>query len=67
MAQDHKFRVTHERTGAVATECESYIEASEVQYHANRIEQNEGRPPFWRMWLVDEDGIAVRINNQLGF
>jgi hypothetical protein len=65
--QDHTFRVTHERTGKVAYEGESYIIASEAQYQYNVHEQREGRQPFWRMWIVDIDDVACRINNQMGF
>lgn len=64
MAQDHTFRVTHERTGKVAFEGESYIVAAEAQYQYNVHEQSEGREPFYRMWLVDMDGIGVIVNTQ---
>lgn len=67
MEQDHSFRVTHERTGKVAYEGRSYIEASDAQYRNNADEQSEGRRPFWRMWIVDIDGISVRIDNQMGY
>ena len=61
---DHSFRVVHERTGAVATDCVSYIEAATVQYHGNQIEQREGRQPLWRMWLIDSDGVGCTVNTQ---
>lgn len=64
MAQDHSFRVTHERTGKVAYEGESYLVAAEAQYQYNVNEQSEGREPFWRMWLIDPDGIGVTVNTQ---
>jgi hypothetical protein len=64
MAQDHTFRVTHERTGKVAYEGESYMEAATAQYTANVEESIERREPLWRMWLVDVDGIACTINTQ---
>lgn len=65
--QDHSFRVTHERTGKVVYEGESYLVASLAQYQYNAHEQSEGRQPFWRMWLVDPDDVSVRIDNQMGF
>jgi hypothetical protein len=66
MAQDHTFRVTHERTGKVAYEGESYMEAAMAQTTANVEERSEGREPFYRMWLVDVDGIGVIVKTQVG-
>lgn len=66
MAQDHTFRVTHERTGKVAYEGESYIEAANIQYGENCIEQSERREPLWRLWLIDQDGIGVIVKTQVG-
>lgn len=61
MAQDHKFRVVHERTGKVAYEGESYLVAAEAQYQYN---SNERAEPFWRMWLIDPDGVGCIVNTQ---
>jgi hypothetical protein len=66
MAQDHTFRVTHERTGKVVYEGESYMEAAMAQTTANVEERGEGREPFYRMWLVDVDGIGVIVKTQVG-
>lgn len=65
MAQDHKFRVTHERTGKVAYEGESYLVAAEAQYQYNVHERSENRQPLWRMWLIDPDGIGVIVKTQV--
>lgn len=65
MTQDHTFRVTHERTGKVAYEGLSYIDAADAQYRANVEERSERREPFWRMWLIDPDGIGVLIKTQV--
>jgi hypothetical protein len=65
MAQDHTFRVTHERTGKVSYEGESFIDASGSQYRENEAESRVGYPPLWRMYLVDPDGNIVRVNTQL--
>ncbi len=64
MAQDHSFRVTHMISGKVAYEGESYLVAAEAQYQYNVNEQSEGREPFWRMWLIDPDGIGVIVTTQ---
>lgn len=62
--QDHTFRVTHERTGEVAYQGTSYREAGSIQYGNNKAAQMDGEQPFWRMWLVDEDGASCIVNTQ---
>lgn len=62
---EHTFRVTHERTGKVAYEGPSYTIAGGTQYRENVEEQSAGLPPLWRLWLVDIDGLSVRVNTQL--
>jgi uncharacterized protein YdbL (DUF1318 family) len=61
---EHTFRVTHEYSGRIAYEGESYTAAAGTQYRENVEEQAAGLPPLWRLWLVDLDGIAVRVNTQ---
>lgn len=60
--QDHTFRVTHERTGKVAYEGPSYIEAADTQTREN----SEGLDKLWRLWLIDLDGIGVLVKTQVG-
>lgn len=65
MVQDHTFRVKNEWTGKVAYEGESYMEASMEQTNHNIAEQMENRPPMWRLWLIDPDGIGVIVKTQV--
>lgn len=62
---DHKFRVAHEYANKPVYEGTSYIEASIAQTNANVSERSENRPPLYRMWLVDIDGISCRVNTQV--
>jgi hypothetical protein len=62
--QDHTFRVIHERSGRVAYEGESYMDAAKVQYTYNSMDTSELLEPLWRLWLVDVDGIGVIVNTQ---
>lgn len=62
---DHTFRVVHEYGGRVAYEGASYIEAATEQTNRNLLEQSEGRPPKWRLWLIDPDGIGVIVKTQV--
>lgn len=58
---DHTFRVTHERTGKVAYEGASYLDASAAQYREN----TDGLDKLWRLWLIDPDGIGVIVKTQV--
>lgn len=62
---DHTFRVVHEYGGKVAYEGESYLVAAGAQYEYNVHERSENRPPLWRMWLIDPDGIGVIVKTQV--
>lgn len=64
MAQDHTFRVTHMQSGKVAYEGESYLVAAEAQYQYNVNERAEGHQPFYRIWLIDPDGVGVIVSTQ---
>lgn len=61
---EHTFRVVNERTGRVAYDGPSFEEAGAIQTGENMLERAEGREPFFRLWIMDQDGIGCTVNTQ---
>ena len=62
---DHCFKVVNGRTGDSVLVTDSWNEAANCQYRNNEAETSVGYPPVFTLWIVDNDGIATKIQTQI--